>query len=107
MAGRLGQVPDALGRLPLRPRVLQRRDQLLDEPRRGVHPRDDRARDVALLDLVLDPGERQRELVRREADVGEVRVRAADVLGRHLDVEPALFGPARVGRALRRPWPRY
>ena len=47
-----------------------------------------RASDVPF--LVLDPGEGQRELVLRETDVREVRIRAADQLRRHLDVEPPL-----------------
>jgi hypothetical protein len=68
---RLGQVPDALARHVLRIRVLQGRDELRDEPRRGVDPGDDRARNVAFLDLVLDAGEGQRELVRREATLAK------------------------------------
>ncbi len=42
---------------------LDRVEQLLRELRRHVHPRDDDARDLALLDLVVDPRERDRELV--------------------------------------------
>ena len=38
-ARRLGEVADPLGRLVLRPRVLERGDQLLDEARRRVDPR--------------------------------------------------------------------
>ena len=87
---RLGKVPDPLGRLPLRPGVLERCDQFLHEARGGVDPCNDCARDVAFLDLVLDAGERQRELVTREADVREVRVRPRDVLRVEVNVEPAL-----------------
>src|SRR5207249_11874501 len=43
--------------------------------------------DLALLDRVVDPGERERELVVREADVGEVRVRAGEMLAVDLKVE--------------------
>ena len=46
---------------------------------------------VALLDLVLDARERDRELVVGEADVGEVRVDAREVLGGEVDVELALL----------------
>ena len=59
---------------------------------RHVHARDDDAGDVALLDLVVDPRERDRELVVREADVREVRVDAGQVLGIEVDVELALLG---------------
>jgi hypothetical protein len=52
----------------------------------------DHAGHVALLDLVVDPGERERELVVREADVGEVRVDPGQVLGVDVDVQPALVG---------------
>src|SRR5258707_11925485 len=89
---RLAEGADSLGRLPLRPRVLHRRDQLLHEARRGVHARHDGAGDVALLDLVLAPRKRERELVAREADVGEVRVGARDVRRIEMDVESALAG---------------
>src|SRR3954447_2012633 len=85
---RLGQVADALGGLVLRPRVLQGRDQLLDEARRRVDPGDDRPRHVALLDLVLDARKGERELVAREADVREVRVCARDHRRLEMDVEP-------------------
>ena len=43
--------------------------------------------------LVVDPRERERELVVGERDVGEVRVRAAEMLLVDLDVElPLLAG---------------
>jgi len=41
---------------------------------------------------VVDPGERQRELVVREADVREVRIDAGEVLRVEMDVELALLG---------------
>ena len=74
----------------LRPGVRERVEQLLRELRRHVHPRHDDAGQVALLRLVVDARERERELVVREADVGEVRVRPGEVLGVDLDVELAL-----------------
>src|SRR4029450_12119204 len=67
--GRFGQVPDALGGLVLRPGILHRVEQLLHEPRGHVHARHDDAGHVPFLDLVVDARERDRELVRREADV--------------------------------------
>ena len=78
--GRLGEVPDSLPGRPLRPRVLHRVEQLAHEAGRHVHAGDDDARDVAVLDLVVDARERERELVVREADVREVRVDAGEVL---------------------------
>src|SRR5215203_3546024 len=85
--GGLGQVPDPLAARPLRPRVLHRLEQLLEEARRHVHARDDHAWNVSLLDLVVDAGEGQRELVVGEADVGEVRVDPGHVLGVEVDVQ--------------------
>ena len=74
----------------------------LHEPRRHVHPRDDDAGHVAFLDLVVDSGEGERELVVGEADVGEVRVDTGQVLRVEMDVELALLGvvfhPSRILR---------
>ena len=58
---------------------------------RHVHAGHDHAGDVALLDLVVDPGERDRELVVGEADVREVRVDPAQVLRVDVDVELTLL----------------
>src|SRR6266849_9215310 len=91
---RLGEVANAFPGRPFRPGVLERVHQLLGELRRHVHARDDDARDVALLDLVVDAGEGDRELVVRERDVGEVRVDAGQVRGIEMDVELALGGVA-------------
>src|SRR5438128_747175 len=91
---RLGEVANALSGRPFRPGVLERVHQLLGELRRHVHARDDDARDVALLDLVVDAGEGDRELVVRERDVGEVRVDAGQIRGIEMDVELALGGVA-------------
>ena len=46
---------------------------------------------VTLFDLVVDPREGDRELVAREADVGEVRVDAREVLGVEMDVQMPLL----------------
>ena len=62
---------DSLLRRPLRPGVVHRVHQLSKEARRHVHAADDDAGDVPLLDLVVDAGERERELVVREADVAK------------------------------------
>src|SRR5262249_46846118 len=85
------EVPDALLRRPLRKGILHRRQQLLEELLRHVHAGDDDTGDVALLDLVIDPRERDRELVRGESDVGEVRVDARHLLRVEVDVELALL----------------
>ena len=53
---------------------------------------DDDAGHVALLDLVVDARERDRELVLREGDVREVRVDAAHAVRVDVDVELALLG---------------
>ena len=58
---------------------------------------DDDAGDVALLDLVVDPGERERELVVREGDVREVRVHAREVLRVEMNVELALGVSSSIG----------
>ena len=52
--------------------------------------RDDDSGHVSLLDLVVDAGERERELVVREGDVREVRVDARKVLRLHVDVQLAV-----------------
>src|SRR5262249_34241714 len=89
---RFGQVPDALLGRPLREGVLHRREQLLEELLRHVHARNDDTRDVALLDLVVDARERDRELVGGEGDVGEVRIDPRHLLRVEVDVELALLG---------------
>src|SRR5262249_45944945 len=63
-----------------------------EELLRHVHARDDHAGDVPLLDLVVDPGEGDRELVGGEGDVGEVRVDPRHLLGIQVDVELAVLG---------------
>src|SRR5690242_21870962 len=55
---------------------------LFRSARRGIDARDDGAGHVTLLDLVLDARERERELVAREGDIREVRIRAGDVARR-------------------------
>src|SRR5207237_9805531 len=60
-------------------------------PAGTVRARDDYAGMVAVLDLVVDARERERELVVREADVGEVRVDAGEMLVVEMDVELALL----------------
>jgi len=70
--------------------VLHRVDQLAHEARREVHARHDNPRHLALVDLVVDPRERDRELVVRVRDVGEVGVVARHRLGVGVDVEVAL-----------------
>ena len=65
-------------------------EELLRELLRHVHAADDHARDIALLDLVVDPRERERELVVREGDVREVRIDAREVLRVEMNVELAL-----------------
>src|SRR3954453_11399484 len=64
----LGQVLDALARLPLGVVVLHRVDELAHELRRQVDAGDDDAGDLLVLDLVVDAGERDGELVLRVAD---------------------------------------
>src|SRR3954452_9470878 len=88
---RLGEVADPLPRGPLRPRVVHRVEQLAHEARRHVHARDDDTRDVALLDLVVDAGEGERELIVGEADVREAGVDPGEVRRVEMDVELALL----------------
>src|SRR5256885_7186717 len=90
LLGGLGQVLDALDGRVLRPAVVQGVEQLLRELLGHVDARDDHAGDLTLLDRVVDPRERQRELVVGEADIGEVRVGARKVLGVHLEIQLAL-----------------
>jgi hypothetical protein len=58
---------------------------------REVDARHDDPGDVALLLVMVDPRERERELVLREGDVREVRVDPGHVLGVDMDVELALL----------------
>src|SRR5437588_7223229 len=88
----LGQVLDALLRLPLGVVVTHRIDQLLHEAGREVDPRHDDARHLLVLDLVVDPGEGDGELVVGVADVGEVGVDARHDLRGEMDVQMALAG---------------
>src|SRR4051794_6896567 len=83
----LGQQLDALPRRPLRVVVLQRVDQLAHEERRQVDPHDRDTGHLGALDVVVDARERDRELVVRVADVGEVRVHPGQCLRLDLDVE--------------------
>src|SRR3954449_3393038 len=86
----LREVLDALPRAPFGVVVGHGVDELLHELRREVQARDDDTGDLVLLDLVVDAGERDRELVVGVADVREVRVVAGHVLGREVDVDVAL-----------------
>src|SRR5207249_8525122 len=91
LLGRLRQVLDALDGRVLRPAVVERVEQLLRELLRHVDARDDDPGDLALLDRVVDAGEGQRELVVGEADVGEVGVRAGEMLAVDLKIELPLL----------------
>src|SRR5207244_3942034 len=82
----------ALLRLPLGVVVTHRIDQLLHEAGREVDPRHDDARHLLVLDLVVDPGEGDGELVVGVADVGEVGVDARHDLRGEVDVQMALAG---------------
>ena len=74
-----GDVPGAVvARINASPLFVE---ELLHELRGEVDAPDDDAGDVAVLDLVVDARERERELVVGEADVGEVRVDAARFSG--------------------------
>src|SRR3954453_21419270 len=88
----LGQVLDPLAGLPLGEVVLHGVDQLAHELRRQVHARDDHAGHLLVLDLVVDPGEGDGELVVGVADVREVRVVAGHLRGVEVDVDVPL-GP--------------
>src|SRR3954452_1353615 len=86
----LREVLDALPRAPLGVVVGHGVDELLHELRREVQAGDDDARDLVVLDLVVDAGERDRELVLGVADVREVRVMAGHLLRVEVDVDVAL-----------------
>src|SRR5581483_12477376 len=76
---RFGQVLDALDGRVLRPGIAERREQLARELLRHVHAGHDDTGHVAFLDLVVEPGERDRELVVREGDVREVGIDAGEL----------------------------
>src|SRR5215210_2598547 len=86
----LGQALDPLAGAPFGVVVLERVDQLAQQPRREVDPRHDHPGDLVVLDLVVDPGERDAELVVRMGDVREVRVVARHDLRGRLEVDVAL-----------------
>src|ERR1700677_1397803 len=86
----LGQVLDALAGAPLRVVVLHRVDQLAHEARGQVDAGDHDTGDLLRLDLVVDAGEGDGELVVGVADVSEVRVYAPHDLGGQVDVYVAL-----------------
>ena len=88
---RFGEILDPAHGGVLGPRVLECVEQLLRELRRHVHARDDDPGNIAFRDLVIDPRERDRELVLGERDVGEVRVGAGEVLLVDLNVELTLL----------------
>src|SRR5205807_7063052 len=70
--------------------VGHRVDQLAHEPRREHHARNDDTGYLALLDLVVDTREGNRELVVGMADVREVRIDPGHRLRSRLDVEMTL-----------------
>ncbi len=86
----LGQVLDALACTPLRVVVLHRIDQLAHEARGQVDARDDNAGNLVGLDLVVDTGKGDGELVVGMADVGKVGVYAPHDLGGQMNVYVAL-----------------
>src|SRR3954452_19785670 len=86
----LGQALDALSGPPLAVVVLQRVDQLPQQPGGQVDPRDHHARDLVVLDLVVHAGEGDAELVVRVRDVREVRVVPGHDLRGGLEVDVAL-----------------
>src|SRR3954452_14214457 len=86
----LGQALDALSGPPLAVVVLQRVDQLPQQPGGEVDPRDHHARDLVVLDLVVHAGEGDAELVVRVRDVREVRVVPGHDLRGGLEVDVAL-----------------
>ncbi len=87
---RLGQLADSLSRGPLLEVVLHGVEQLAHEPWREIHPGHDHTGDLLLVDLVVDPGERDGELVVGVRDVREVGVVPRHLLRREVDVEVAL-----------------
>src|SRR5215216_3783548 len=86
----LGEALDALPRLPFAVVVLQRVDQLAHQARGQVHARHNHAGHLELLDLVVDAGEGDAELVVRVGHVREVRVVPCHHLRRGLQVDVAL-----------------
>src|SRR5215210_1243215 len=98
----LRQALDALAGLPLPVVVLEGVDQLAEQPRGEVDARDDHARHLVVLDLVVHAGERDAELVVGMGDVREVGVVARHDLGGRLQVDVAfavvLGHPAVVSR---------
>src|SRR5215208_3134286 len=87
----LRQALDALAGSPLAVVVLQRIDQLAHEAGREVDAGDHDARDLLLLDLVVDAGEGDAELVVGVRDVREVRVVPGHDLRGRLQVDVALL----------------
>src|SRR3954447_6603505 len=86
----LGQALDALSGPPLAVVVLQRVDEFPQQPRGEVDPRHHHAGHLVVLDLVVDAGEGDAELVVRVRDVREVRVVPRHDLRRRLQVDVAL-----------------
>src|SRR5215213_7572239 len=86
----LRQALDALSGTPLAVVVLQGVDELPQQPRGEVDPRHDDAGHLVVLDLVVDAGEGDAELVVRVRDVGEVRVMPRHDLGSGLEIDVAL-----------------
>src|SRR4051812_42495364 len=74
LVAELGEVLDALPCVPLGVGILQGVDELADEAGRGSDAADHHAGYLGVLDLVVHTGERDRELVVRGGDVGEVGV---------------------------------
>src|SRR4051812_33302135 len=86
----LGQALDALSGPPLVVVVLQRVDQLPQQPGREVDPGHHHAGHLVVLDLVVHAGEGDAELVVRVRDVREVRVVPGHDLRGGLEVDVAL-----------------
>src|SRR4051795_11871652 len=86
----LWQALDALSGPPLAVVVLQRVDELPQQPRGEVDPRHHHAGHLVVLDLVVDAGEGDAELVVGVRDVREVRVVPRHDLRRRLQVDVAL-----------------
>lgn len=87
---RLGQLADPFARGPLLVIVLHGVQELAHESRGQIHPTDDDARDLLVLNLMIDSGERDRELVVGVRDVREVGVVARHLFRREVDVQMAL-----------------
>src|SRR3954471_18025327 len=86
----LGQALDALSGPPLAVVVLQGVDELPQQAGREVDARHDDAGHLVVLDLVVDAGEGDAELVVGVRDVREVRVVPRHDLRRRLQVDVAL-----------------